>query len=252
NHSGLITTPPDSVRVMAEHGLANGFQIAIHAIGDRGNNIALNAIEAASRRYPDAAKHARMRIEHAQVIAPEDIPRFKKLNILPSMQPTHATSDMYWAQARLGPERILGAYAWRSLLQDGNIIPSGSDFPVELPNPLHGFYAAVTRRDKEGIPMNADDVVERFQLSPEGIKDPTLFDGGWYAGQRMTRDEALRSFTIWGAYAEFMEHEKGSITPGKLADFIILSKNIMTIEPAEILTAETELTVVGGIVRYKK
>lgn len=252
DHRGLITTPPDSVRVMAEQGLANGFQIAIHAIGDRGNNIALNAIEAASRRHPEEAKHARMRIEHAQVIAPEDIPRFKRLNVLPSMQPTHATSDMYWAQARLGPERILGAYAWRSLLQDGNIIPSGSDFPVELPNPLHGFYAAVTRRDKEGIPMHADDVIDRFQLSPEGIKDPALFDGGWYAGQRMTREEALRSFTIWGAYAEFMEHEKGSITPGKLADFIILSKDIMTIEPAEILTAETEMTVVGGVVRYKK
>lgn len=252
NHRGLITTPPESVRVMTEQGLARGFQIAIHAIGDRGNNIALNAFEAASKKYPVAAKDARLRIEHAQIIAPDDLPRFKQLSVLPSMQPTHATSDMYWAQARLGPERILGAYAWRSLLQDGNIIASGSDFPVELPHPLHGFYAAVTRRDKEGIPMDAEDVVEKFQLSAEGIKDPTVFDGGWYAGQRMTRDEALRSFTIWAAYAEFMEHQKGSITAGKLADFIILSKDIMTIEPKEILTTETELTVVGGVVRYKK
>ncbi|NUN69299.1 MAG: amidohydrolase [Bacteroidetes bacterium] len=251
-HRGLITTPPDSVRVMAEQGLANGFQIAIHAIGDRGNNIALNAIEAAMQRYPQQARDARMRIEHAQVIAREDIRRFKQLNIIPSMQPTHATSDMYWAQARLGPERILGAYAWRSLLDDGNIIPAGSDFPVELPDPLHGFYAAVTRRDKQGIPMSADDVVGSFQLSPEGIKDPTQFDGGWYVGQRMTREEALRAFTIWGAYAEFMENEKGSITEGKLADFIILSKDIMKVDPKEILTTETELTVVGGKVRYSK
>jgi predicted amidohydrolase YtcJ len=252
NHRGLITTPPESVRVMTEQGLANGFQIAIHAIGDRGNNIALTAFEEASKRYPAQAKDARLRIEHAQVIAAEDIPRFKQLNVIPSMQPTHATSDMYWAQARLGQERILGAYAWRSLLQDGNIIPAGSDFPVELPDPLHGFYAAITRQDKQGIPKNADDVLEKFQLSAEGIKDPTVFDGGWYAGQRMTRDEALRSFTVWGAYAEFMEHQKGSITAGKLADFIILSKDIMTVEPEEILTTETELTVVGGIVRYKK
>jgi predicted amidohydrolase YtcJ len=249
---GLITTSPDSIRMMTERGLEKGFQVAIHAIGDRGNQIALDEIEEAGKKFPAQAQKARLRIEHAQVIAPEDIPRFKQLHIIPSMQPTHATSDMYWAQARLGPDRILGAYAWRSLLNDGNIIPSGSDFPVELPNPLHGFYAAVARQDKQGIPSNAREVAEQFQLSAEGIKDSSRFAGGWYADQRMTRDEALKSFTLWGAYAEFMENEKGSIEPGKLADLVILSKDIMTIAPKEILTTDVELTMVGGVVRYRK
>ncbi|MCK9408134.1 MAG: amidohydrolase [Bacteriovoracaceae bacterium] len=251
-HRGLITTSPDSIRLMSEQGLEKGFQIAIHAIGDRGNRIALNEFEKAAQRYPEQAKRARLRIEHAQVIAPDDIQRFKKLHIIPSMQPTHATSDMYWAQARLGPDRVRGAYAWRSLLDDGNIIPSGSDFPVELPNPLHGFYAAVTRQDKVGIPRSAADVAEQFQLSADGIKDSLLFNGGWYIDQRMTREEALRSFTMWGAYAEFMEQEKGSIEAGKLADFVMLAKDIMIVSPKEILTTEVEMTVVGGIVRYRK
>jgi predicted amidohydrolase YtcJ len=249
---GLITTSPDSVRMMTEQGLQRGFQVAIHAIGDRGNKIALDEFEKASQRYPELAKNARLRVEHAQVIAPDDIPRFKQLNIIPSMQPTHATSDMYWAQARLGPDRIRGAYAWRSLLDDGNMIPAGSDFPIELPNPLHGFYAAVTRQDKAGIPRSAKDVAEQFQLSPEGIRDSSLFNGGWYIDQLMTRREALRAFTMWGAYAEFMENEKGSIEPGKLADLVMLTKNIMTVEPKEILTAEVQMTVVGGIIRYRK
>jgi hypothetical protein len=159
---------------------------------------------------------------------------------------------MYWAQARLGPERILGAYAWRSLMNDGNIIPAGSDFPVELPNPLLGFYAAITRQDKDGIPNNATDVVKRFQLSAEGIKDSTHFNGGWFVEQRMTREEALRSFTTWGAYAEFMETEKGSLEAGKLADFVMLSKDIMTVDVKEILTTEVEMTVIGGKIRYQK
>ena len=168
------------------------------------------------------------------------------------MQPTHATSDMYWVQARLGPDRVLGAYAWRSLLDDGNIIPAGSDFPVELPNPLLGFYAAVTRQDKDGLPRDASDVVNKFQLSPEGIRDSTLFQGGWFASQKMTRKEALRAFTMWGAYAEFMENEKGSIEEGKLADLVMLSKDIMTVEPKEILATDVVMTIVGGTIRYKK
>jgi predicted amidohydrolase YtcJ len=198
------------------------------------------------------ARTARLRIEHAQVIAQEDIPRFKKLNVIPSMQPTHATSDMYWVQTRLGPERVRGAYAWRSLLDDGNIIPAGSDFPVELPNPIFGFYAAITRQDKNGIPRNASDVERTFQLSAEKIRDTTLFDGGWFVHQKMTRQEALRAFTMWGAYAEFMEHEKGSLEGGKLADLVMLSKDIMTVEPKEIVSAEVEMTIVGGAIRYKK
>jgi predicted amidohydrolase YtcJ len=249
---GVITFAPDSVRIITELALARGFQVCVHAIGDRANNIALNEFEKASKKFPAQARNARLRIEHAQVIAPDDIPRFKKLNIIPSMQPTHATSDMYWVQARLGPDRVLGAYAWRSLLDDGNIIPAGSDFPVELPNPLLGFYAAVTRQDKDGLPRDASDVVNKFQLSPEGIRDSTLFQGGWFASQKMTRKEALRAFTMWGAYAEFMENEKGSIEEGKLADLVMLSKDIMTVEPKEILATDVVMTIVGGTIRYKK
>ncbi len=249
---GLITFSPDSVRIITEQALKNGFQVCVHAIGDKANRIVLDEFENASKNYPEQARNARLRIEHAQVIALEDIPRYKKLYVIPSMQPTHATSDMYWAQARLGPERILGAYAWRSLISDGNIIPAGSDFPVELPNPLLGFYAAITRQDKEGIPKDAMDVAARFQLSAEGIRDSTYFNGGWYVEQRMTRDEALRSFTKWGAYAEFMENEKGSLEEGMLADFVIVSKDIMTVAVKEILTTEVEMTVVGGKIRYQK
>ncbi|MFA6457756.1 MAG: amidohydrolase family protein, partial [Bacteroidota bacterium] len=180
------------------------------------------------------------------------IHRFKQLNVIPSMQPTHATSDMYWIQSRLGPDRVLGAYAWRSLLDDGNIIPSGSDFPVELPNPILGFYAAVTRQDSYGIPNSAADVASQFQLSTEGIKDSANFSGGWFPAQRMTRQEALRSFTRWGAYAEFMENEKGSIEEGKLADLVILSKDIMAVPSKEIPSTEVEMTIVGGVIRYQK
>ncbi len=249
---GLITFSPDSVRIVTEQALQKGFQVCVHAIGDRANRIVLDEFEKASKKYPNQARSARLRIEHAQVISMDDIPRFKKLNVIPSMQPTHATSDMYWAQARLGPERILGAYAWRSLINGGNIIPAGSDFPVELPNPLFGFYAAITRQDKTGIPNDATDVATRFQLSAEGIKDSIHFKGGWYVEQRMTREEALRSFTKWGAYAEFMENEKGSLEAGKLADFVLLSKDIMTVPAKEILTTEVEMTVVGGKIRYRK
>lgn len=248
---GLLVQSPDSIRVVTERALSKGFQVCVHAIGDRANRLVLNEFEKALSLFPLKAHDARLRLEHAQVIAPDDIPRFKKLNVLPSMQPVHATSDMYWAQARLGPDRILGAYAWRSLIDDGNIIVSGSDFPVEHPNPLAGFYAAVTRQDAYGIPRTPDDVRERFQLSADGLRDPQHFENGWYAEQKMTRVEALRSFTIWPAFAEFAANQKGSIEEGKLADIVVLSKDIMTVEPQEILTTAVEMTIVGGTVRYR-
>lgn len=249
---GVITFEPDSIRVVTEWALQRGFQVCVHAIGDRANKAALDAFEKAEAKYPVQGRSARLRVEHAQVIAPEDMVRFRSLNVIPSMQPTHATSDMYWAQARLGPERIKGAYAWRTLLNDGNIIPAGSDFPVEYPNPLYGFYAAVTRQDRNGMPQHASDVAKNFQLSSEQIRDTTLYEGGWFPAQRLTRDEALRAFTIWGATAEFMEGEKGSIEEGKLADFVILSKDIMKVEPKEILATEVDMTIVGGEVKFKK
>ncbi len=249
---GLVRLLPDSLRMVTERALEKGFQVCVHAIGDRANRIVLDEFEKAGKKHPAQATEARLRIEHAQVIAPDDIPRFKRLNVIPSMQPTHATSDMYWVQTRLGPERVLGAYAWRSLIDDGNIIASGSDFPVEHPNPLYGFYAAITRQDNEGLPRNATDVMQKFRLSADGIQDAANFDGGWYPKQRLTREEALRSFTVWAAFAEFAENNKGSIEEGKLADLVILSKDIMTVEPKEILNTEIEMTIVGGMIRYKK
>lgn len=247
---GLTVNSIGAIRMVTSDALAHGFQVCTHAIGDRANNIVLDAYEAAMQRNPAAARDARLRIEHAQVLDPADIHRFKKLGIIPSMQPTHCTSDMYWAQARLGPARIRGAYAWRSLLKDGNIIPAGSDFPVESPDPLPGFYAAITRQDKDGIPRNAEDVARLFQLSADGIKDSTAFSNGWYGDQRMTREEALKAFTIWGAYSEFAENEKGSIEKGKLADLVILSDDIMTIPPKQILDTRVVTTIVGGRVEY--
>jgi predicted amidohydrolase YtcJ len=249
---GLLMQSPDTIRIVTETALSKGFQVCVHAIGDRANKLVLDEFEKAAEQYPLKAHDARLRIEHAQVIAPDDIPRFKKLNVIPSMQPVHATSDMYWAQARLGPDRILGAYAWRSLADDGNIIVSGSDFPVEHPNPLLGFYAAVTRQDADGIPRTADDVRTRFQLSADGIRDPKHFENGWYAEQKLTREEALRSFTIWAAFAEFTSNQKGSLEEGKLADIVVLSKDIMTVEPKEILTTAVEMTIVGGSIRYRQ
>jgi len=247
---GLTVNSFEAIRMVTSEALAHGFQVCTHAIGDRGNNIVLNAYEQAMQQNPSRARDARLRIEHAQVLDASDIPRFKKLGVIPSMQPTHCTSDMEWAEARLGPVRVRRAYAWRSLLDDGNIIPGGSDFPVESPNPLLGIYAAITRQNLGGIPRNAEDVARLFQLSSEGIRDSSAFNDGWYAAQKMTREEALRAFTIWGAYAEFTEDIKGSIEKGKLADIVVLSKDIMTIPPREIPSATVVTAIVGGKIKY--
>jgi predicted amidohydrolase YtcJ len=168
------------------------------------------------------------RIEHAQVLAPEDISRFTALGIIPSMQPTHATSDMKWAEARLGPERIKGAYAWRSLLKTGVHLPISSDFPGESLNPFYGMYAAITRQDPQGNPT-----------------------GGWYPEQRLTLDEALRSYTLEGAYAEFEEKDKGSIEKDKLADLTVISQDITRLAPKEILAVHVLKTIIGGKIVYE-
>ena len=171
---------------------------------------------------------ARFRVEHAQVLAPKEISRFAALHVIPSMQPTHATSDMPWAESRLGPVRVNGAYAWRSLLLQGNVIPGGSDAPVESPNPVWGFYAAVSRQDRGGRP-----------------------EGGWHPDQRMSREEALKAFTIWGAYAGFQEHVKGSIEPGKWADLVVLSGDIMRVDAEKIPDIMAEMTIIGGTIVYR-
>jgi len=204
-----------------------GYQVCIHAIGDRANHITLNAYE---KVMGSAGKgDYRARIEHAQVILPEDIPRFKKLGILPSMQPVHAVSDMPWAESRLGPKRIKEAYAWKSLISSGSIIPGGSDCPNDILSPIWGFYAAVTRTDALGNPA-----------------------GGWYPQEKMTRLEAARCFTQWAAYASFHENLKGTLAAGKWADLTVLSKDIMQLSEREILSAEVELTMVGGKIVYEK
>jgi hypothetical protein len=224
---GLTRTPAEAITEAAREALNHGFQVCTHAIGDRANHIVLNAYEAALVQNKGMAKDARFRIEHAQVVDPQDTPRFVKLGVIPSMQPTHCTSDMYWAEERLGPKRIKGAYAWRSFLNAGSILPGGSDFPVESPNPLWGFYAAITRQDHDGWPS-----------------------GGWYPDQRMTREEALKAFTLWAAYAAFEEKRRGSVEEGKLADLVVLSNDIMTCEPLRILETKVVYTIVGGEIAY--
>ena len=223
---GLLVSQPAHLQQIAELGLRTGFQVSIHAIGDRGNRVALDAFAAALRAVP-RADH-RFRIEHAQLISPPDIPRFSQLGVIPSMQGSHQTSDMRWAETRVGPQRIRGAYAWRALLNTGVVIPNGSDFPVEHVNPLISFHAAVTRQDATNWPA-----------------------GGWYPDQVMTRDEALRSMTIWPAYAAFQEKEMGSLTPGKYADFVVLDRDIMQVAPTEILGTRVLATYLGGKIVYE-
>jgi predicted amidohydrolase YtcJ len=214
-----------------------GLQPAIHAIGDRGNREALDAIEAGLRMLasvPDCAPASggscsgrtlapRPRIEHAQVVALDDIPRFAGLSVIASVQPTHATSDMYWAGERVGPDRIRGAYAWRRLRDSGARLACGSDFPVENANPFHGLYAAVTRQDQKGWP-----------------------EGGWRPEERMTREEALRCFTIEAARAGLLEDKVGSLSVGKRADFLILDRDYFDVPEEEIWQIRVLRTVVDG------
>ena len=221
SNSGLLVSRPEHIRAWADTALRRGFQVNVHAIGDRGNRIVLDAFDSALKKFPKADH--RFRIEHAQVVSPEDIPRFAKLGVIPSMQATHQTSDMRWAEARVGPQRIRGAYAWRSLLNTGVIIPNGTDFPVEEVNPLLTFHAAITRQDPANRPA-----------------------GGWYPEQKMTREEALQSMTIWPAYAGFQETILGSLTPGKYADFVVLTRDIMHVPDTEILDTRVSSTWIGG------
>ncbi len=224
---GLITTPFERVRDVAVRALEHGFQLNVHAIGDRANRMVLDAFEEALAAVP-TADH-RFRIEHAQIVHYQDIPRFAELDVIPSMQGSHQTSDMYWAMDRLGWTRARGAYAWRSFLETGVVIPNGSDFPVESPNPLISFKAFVTRRDADGWPA-----------------------GGWFPEQRTTREEALKSMTLWPAYAAFMEDVAGSLTPGKYADFVVLDQDIMSIDAERILDTRVLMTVLGGEVVYQR
>ena len=226
-HSGLVLVPEERIREVGIRALRGGFQLNVHAIGDRGNRIVLDAFEAALREVP-TADH-RFRVEHAQILHHQDIPRFAELDVIPSMQAVHQTSDMYWAGNRIGQGRLFGAYAWRSLLETGVVIPNGSDFPVEHVNPLLSFHASVARQDANGWPA-----------------------GGWFPEQRMTREEALKSMTIWPAYAAFQEDELGSLTPGKRADFVVLDRDIMSVPRHEILATQVLATYLGGVAVYER
>lgn len=252
---GLLLLSEYDIYKVAKDALSKGLQVATHAIGDSGIHLVLNAYEKAFDELKP--KDHRFRIEHVQVIRPEDAKRLARLGVIPSMQPVHATSDMPWAEARLGPDRVKWSYALRTVLNESKLIAGGSDFPVENPSVLEGIYAAVTRQNKNGYPKNADDVLKlvkqkEWVLSKEGIKDPKNFEGGWYPNQKLTIDEAIKCFTKWAAYSVFEEKKKGTIEIGKWADFTILDKDLYNIQPEEILKTNVIMTVVNGKIVYKK
>lgn len=229
DHYGHETLPMSFVESTSKKALQSGFQVCAHAIGDRANREILDRYEIAFNTYPEKANDHRFRIEHAQHLNPDDIGRFAELNVIPAMQTIHMASDRPWAIDRLGEQRIVeGAYVWQKLLQSGVKIVNGTDAPVEPLNPLPSFYAAVSRKTLAGTP-----------------------DGGYEPDQKMTRDQALKSYTIWPAYGAFMENEKGTIEVGKLADFTVFDKDIMTIPEDDILKTKVKMTIIGGEVKYQ-
>jgi hypothetical protein len=218
NHFGAMVTPVDEIEKLAYRIAASPYQMNTHAIGDSANIVVLKA-------YKDALKgkkDRRWKVEHAQVIAPLDFDYFED-GIIPSIQPTHATSDMYWVADRLGAERVKGAYAYKKLLDKAGIVALGTDFPVEQVSPFLTFYAAVARKDTDGFP-----------------------EGGFQSNEKLTREETLKGMTIWAAFSNFEEEEKGSIEVGKFADFVILEKDIMTIPEEEIATTTASRVFIGG------
>jgi predicted amidohydrolase YtcJ len=246
---GLTTLNESDIQRITEDALKNNFQVAVHAIGDRGNSIVLNAYEKALKSV--SGNDHRLRIEHAQIINPDDIKRFAGLKVIPSMQPVHATSDMYWAESRLGSKRLKHSYLWNTLISSGCKVPSGSDFPVEKPDIIENYYAAVTRKDKNGIPNSwAED--KKFFTYDANDLDTSNYSNGWYASEKMNRLDALKSFTEWGAYAAFQEKIKGTIEVGKYADLVILSDNILETHEKDILNIKIIKTIVNGKIVFEK
>jgi len=217
--SGLQVSSTEYLRNICQQCFDAGFQVETHCIGDSANRLMLYV-------YRDILKgpnDRRWRIEHAQVIHPDDFRIFGDFDIVPSVQTTHATSDMYWAADRVGPDRIKGAYAYKHLLSQNGWIPNGSDFPVEHINPLFGFFAGFARMDKSGYP-----------------------EGGWQTENALTREECLKAMTIWAAKSCFEENERGSLEPGKMADFVVLEEDIMTAEPLRVPKVRVLKTFIGG------
>jgi predicted amidohydrolase YtcJ len=230
--AGFLTVKVEDLRPMLVDALKQGIQVETHAIGDKANRFILDEYEAALTAVPRAQRKVddpRWRVEHAQIVNPADIPRFVKLGIIPSMQPSHAIGDLFFAPSRLGVDRLRGAYAWESFIKSGVVVPGGSDAPVERGEPMIEFYAAVARKDQKGFATT-----------------------GWHPEEAVTRAQALKMFTIWPAYAAFEEKLRGSIETGKLADLTILSADIMTIPELEILKTQCVMTVINGEVVFEK
>ena len=221
DQSGLLLISPDQLAAKAQQFSARGFQVAVHAIGDRANSLVIATLS-------KLGAEGRHRVEHAQILTAADVPKLAKLGLIASFQPTHATSDMPWAEQRIGFERAKGAYAWRSVLETGAHVAFGSDFPVEDPNPLWGLYSARTRQDHAGQPA-----------------------GGWHPEQKLTGLEALAGFTTGGAYASFAETRRGQLVVGFDADFVVLPIDPVEGAPSELINAKVQVTVVDGSDVYR-
>ncbi|GMM85941.1 amidohydrolase [Pseudoalteromonas sp. MTN2-4] len=227
NHKGLMLENKPELEALMSKTFKHGYSAHTHAIGDRANRIVLDSYESQFKTV--GGKLLRNRIEHAQIVHPDDIPRFKQLDIIPSMQPVHATSDMHMAEKRLSSEQLQGAYAWQTFLKQGSKVASGSDFPVELANPFDGLYSAVTRMSKQQTPEN-----------------------GWRNDEKLSREQALTSFTLDAAYAAFQEYKLGSLEKGKWADFILIDRDYFTVPENEIFKIAVEQTWIAGEKRFEK
>jgi predicted amidohydrolase YtcJ len=229
--AGFMTVQKEAFQTMLQMALLTGIQVQTHAIGDAANRFTLDEYTQAFNAVPTSKRHIadpRWRVEHAQIVNPLDIPRFVKLGVIPSMQPSHAISDLHYAENRLGTKRLNGAYAWNSFIKSGVIVPGGSDAPVERGDPMIEFYAAIARKDMQGFATNK-----------------------WHPEEVVTRAQALKMFTLWPAYAAFEEKLRGSIEVGKLADFTVVSNDIMRVPADKILKTTCLMTVIGGEVVYK-
>jgi predicted amidohydrolase YtcJ len=225
--SGILTIDPEKLTEMAVQRDKAGFQLAFHAIGDRANHIALDVFEAVAKA--NGSRDRRDRIEHAQVVAPMDFVRFAELHVIASMQPSHQTTDMRWADDRIGPERVLGAYAWATMLKDGVRLAFGTDYNVEPISPFRGLYACVTRERPEGGPKN-----------------------GWEPQEKISLDDCIRAYTSGSAYAQFEEGKKGELKQGEYADFVVLSNDLTKVPPAQFTKTRALRTVVGGRTVYQE
>ncbi len=225
--TGILIMEPDKLRALAIERDKAGFQLNFHAIGDRANRVTLDVFEAVAKA--NGKRDRRDRIEHAQVVASDDLPRLAKLNVIASMQPSHQTTDMRWAESRVGPERIKGAYAWATLEKSGARLAFGTDYPVEVVSPFRGLYACVTRQLPDGTPA-----------------------AGWQPQEKISLQDCIRAYTSGSAYAEFEEGKKGELKAGEYADFIVLSNDLTKVPPSAYVSTEVLRTVVGGRTVYEK